>query len=95
MSPKQKLEPLPLFTAESRAEAKRWLDANRDGIPEAVANAVALSIVLGEQLADAKRGRDAIVRRLRVAMGIIPSSERRKDCKEATRDLVSPPGQSP
>lgn len=41
MSLKQKPEPLPLFTAEARAEAKGWLGSNRGGVPDSVANAVA------------------------------------------------------
>ena len=66
------------LSAEERREIATWYAANRPSLPPAVRVLFDLQLGFLEAEGNPKRPLDAMVRQLRLAMGIIPSSERRK-----------------
>lgn len=80
MSGKRPKEPLPKLSADARTEAEAWLKLNGAHLPAAVSAALNLSLLLATKLASAAESRRSILMQLRLALGILPSSERRKNC---------------
>jgi len=68
----------PDLPEDAREAAAKWLEAHRAEIPIYVASALALSLKLPELLIASSNKRQSLVRQLRKALGIIPSSERQR-----------------
>jgi hypothetical protein len=77
MSPKPTRE-LPDLPEDVRAEANAWLARHRAEVPPSVATALDLSLQLAAKLLSSEESRRSIFRQLGIALGIRPSSERRK-----------------
>lgn len=70
----------PNFTAEDRQEIEGWLKSNEGNLPEAVAAAIRLALITLDKCSGSSRQKAReILKQLRLAMGIDPSSEKRKN----------------
>ena len=69
---------LPELSANARNEATNWLTRHRDEIPASVALAIDLSLKIAASMTDKRASGRALLLQLRRALGIIPSSERRR-----------------
>ena len=68
----------PDLPEDARQSAAKWLETHRADIPAFVADALDLSLRLPDLLIASSRRRQSLVRQLRKALGIIPSSERQR-----------------
>ena len=78
MSQKRKNLSLPELSLEARSEARKWLESRRGELPVSVISALALTLQLADCLTSAEQNRRGILTQLRRALGITPSSERRR-----------------
>ena len=79
MSTKPRRDPLPELLATARSEADIWLASHRQELPQAVVDALDLTLRLAEKLTTERESRRSILAQLRRALGITASSERRKN----------------
>jgi hypothetical protein len=78
MSPKPPRRLLPDLSADARAEAQDWLGAHRAEVPPSVADALSLSLELASLVTKNGQKSRSLLSELRRALGITPTSERRK-----------------
>ena len=79
MSTKPRRDPLPELLAAARSEAEIWLGNHRQELPQAVVDALDLSLRLAKKLTAERESRRSVLAQLRRALGITASSERRKN----------------
>ena len=74
----RKDEEFPELNALELHELKQWLSENEARLPAAVVRAITMTLRLAEKLGETRRKSRNIIRELMRAMGIAPSSERRR-----------------
>ena len=92
MARKGKIEPFPELSDAARAEVKTWLKSSREQIPDFVADALNLSLMVADRLGSTEVSNRGLLTQLRRALGIIPSSERRRPSGDPKSGL---PAQKP
>ena len=90
MSQKRKNLSLPELSTEARSEARSWLESRRNELPVSVISALALTLQLADCLTSAEQNRRGILTQLRRALGITPSSERRRKSGTPLDNLPDP-----
>ena len=90
MSQKRKNLSLPELSMEARSEARKWLEFRRSELPVSVISALALTLQLADCLTSAEQNRSGILTQLRRALGITPSSERRRKSGTPLDNLPDP-----
>jgi hypothetical protein len=77
---------------KNQQAGKEWLSQNRASLPAAVAEALEAATNLAEEIRALEPKRRGLLRQLRRALGIIPSSERRGGSAQKPKDADEPRG---